>query len=197
MRARPIHSRAAARLYQWQLPLERRALRAALELVSPRSGERLLDVATGTGALLGELIERQPHPAGAIGIDRSATMLDRVPDLPEGWTVAQADARALPFPDDTFDVVTATYILHILDPSARAAVVGEVARVLRPGGRAVTVTVDTRRRRLRWLLARAPRASGLHPLDPRDELVGLAVREACYVEAGYPSLCVLAERARP
>ncbi len=50
-----------------------------------------------------------------------------------------------PFPNESFDVVTAAYLLHLLDPPARRAVIAEAARVLRPGGRMVTVTVGVPR----------------------------------------------------
>lgn len=95
-----------APVYDLQLALERPAIETALELAEPRSTDRLLDLATGTGGVLRVLAERIPRPTGAIGVDASAAMLARVPTLPCGWRLVRADARALPFPGARFDVVT-------------------------------------------------------------------------------------------
>src|SRR5260370_42139903 len=70
------------RLSDAALPLERDALQLALELADPRSDERLLDVATGTGALLRELTRRDVQPALMFGIDRSRWMSDGEARLP-------------------------------------------------------------------------------------------------------------------
>lgn len=126
--------------YRWQLPLERAASRAAVELADPGPRDVLLDVATGTGALLAQLAPRASRPDRAIGIDSSRPMLDHATSLPTGWTLEMANAESLPFPNRSFDVVTIAYLIHFLEPRARAQVLAEAARVLRPEGRLVTVT---------------------------------------------------------
>ncbi|HZA89228.1 MAG TPA: class I SAM-dependent methyltransferase [Solirubrobacterales bacterium] len=195
----------AAWFYDLQLPSERAALDAAVELAGAGAEDWLLDVATGTGGFLRRLARRPSRPHRAVGVDASAAMLARVPKLPPGWEVRQADACELPFPDASFDVATACYLLHTLSVGTRRGVLGEIARVLRPGGRLVTVTpAEPRGRAARALaaplIAVARRSSGLlaglRPLDPTHELVwaGFAVRTARSVAGGYPSICVLAER---
>lgn len=196
----------AARFYDIQLFAERAALDAAVELAGVGPEDRLLDVATGTAGLLRRLAKRPSRPGRAVGVDASAAMLARAPDLPPGWELRRADAGSLPFPDASFDVVTACYLLHLLTGPARREVVGEIARVVRPGGRAVTVTpAEPRGRAARVLaepvIALARRSNGLlaclRPLDPSPGLVeaGLAVRSVRRVARGYPSIGVLAERA--
>ena len=186
------------RLYDWQLPLERAALTAAVELAAPGASERLLDVATGTGGMLRELSRRRARPAEVVGIDRSVSMLALAAahDLPTGWRLLSGDARRLPFRDRRFDVVTVCYLLHLLDEESRTRVVAEIARVLREGGRVVTVTVESRRPVARAALGCLPRRSGLRPLDPMGELraAGLEPLRARFVRDGWPSLCVLAQR---
>lgn len=178
-----------------------------MALADVASGERLLDVATGTGGLLRRLADRPVRPAEAVGVDASRAMLARARPLPGGWDLAEADARSLPFEDASFDVVTAAYLLHTLDPPARGAVLTECRRVLRPDGRLVTVTVSQPRSRVgAWLagpiISLARRSSGtlagLRPLDPRPEIeaAGFTVERAVAVRGfGYPSLCVLARVA--
>jgi ubiquinone/menaquinone biosynthesis C-methylase UbiE len=192
--------RVRGRIYDWQMPLERAALAAAAELAAPGENDRLLDVATGTGGLLGVLARQSPRPAEVVGIDSSASMLAvaAAKGLPVGWRLLPADARRLPFPDRRFEVVTACYLLHLLDREARTRTIAEIARVLRPTGRVVTVTVESRRPAARAALTRLPRRSGLRPLDPSRELraAGLEPQRASFVRDGWPSVCVLAVRRR-
>src|SRR5215207_4242352 len=166
-----------SRVYHWQLPLERAALAAAVELAAVGPEDRLLDVATGTGGLLHELARRGGRPDEVVGIDSSASMLAiAATGLPAAWRTTMADAQLLPFPDARFDVVTACYLLHLLQPRARANAIDEIARVLRPDGRVVIVTVESRRAATRAALARVPRRSGLRRLDPTRELAAAGLR---------------------
>lgn len=191
--------------YDWQLPLERAALKAAVDLADPRDDDVLLDVGTGTGGLLRELARRPSRPRKAIGVDTSKAMLDRVGALPQGWSLQTADARRLPFADATFSVVTAAYLLHVLDAAARRQVIAEVRRVLPAGGRFTLVTPAWPRTRVaRLLYAPLVRAAGssaggpsaFRPLDPRAELEagGFTIAAARHVGHGYPSICVSVTR---
>ena len=98
------------------------------------AGRRVLDYGCGTGHRAGELARLG---ATVVGIDVSAEAVrqarQRAGDN-EALTFIQMDAEAMPFPDDHFDVVCGNAILHHLDVRAASR---EIARVLRPGGRAV------------------------------------------------------------
>ena len=161
---------------------ERAALETAADLAAIDGSETLVDLGTGTGALLAELATRQPRPRVAIGFDRSAAMLARVPALPAPWRVEQASVDALPLAAASVEVVTAAYLLHLLDEDERWAALAEARRVLAPGGRIVCVTPS----RPWWL----------RPLDTRPALksAGFTLVRARTVRRGYPSLCVLAAR---
>lgn len=168
--------------------------------------ERLLDLGTGTGQLLRTLAGGTPRPRVAIGLDSSPAMLARAATrpLPPGWRVERGEAENPAFADRSFDVVTAAFLLHLLDRPTRARAIAESRRVLRPGGRLGVITVAPARTRAgTWLAAPlhrlAARSSGalagLRALDPRDELTrgGFEVLESRRVRRGYPSLCVVAE----
>jgi ubiquinone/menaquinone biosynthesis C-methylase UbiE len=200
---RPDWNRLAG-AYVWQVPLERPALRALLALLEPGANERLVDIGTGTAALLHELARLPRRPERAVGLDSSPGMLARARRLPTGWELVQGDAESLPFDDASFDVATATYLLHILDARQRTQVLAELCRILRPAGRVGVVTVAPPRTRLGSWLNRPVRAAakrggalvGLRPLDPRADLSasGFQVTASRRVRLGYRSLCVVATR---
>lgn len=203
-RTRTLWDRFAP-VYDWQLALERRALSAAIELAAPRPEDAVLDVGTGTGAVLRALARRSPRPSVAVGLDRSRRMLARVPSLPAGWRLEHGEATDLPFPAEEFDVVIASYVLHLLDPAGLERALGEAQRVLKAHSRLVTVTPVAPRSRLGRpyglivaALARLGESSlGLRPLDPRAAMArcGLEPVTGRYVHGGYPSLCVVTRPA--
>lgn len=108
--------------------------RATVAAVAARPGERILDLAAGTG------VSTVPfEKAGAIAVpcDLSIGMLrvgkKRDPQLP----FIQADALNLPFADDAFDAVTTSYGLRNFEDTVEALT--EIRRVTRPGGRLVVL----------------------------------------------------------
>lgn len=190
-----------AAAYDWQLPLERPALAAAVALAAPRRDDAWLDIGTGTGGLLRQLADHDQRPHRVIGTDASAAMLARAHPTCDGWSLQVADARRLPFDDDAFSVVSAAYLLHIVDASDRQQILRECRRVLHADGRLVTVTPAWPRTRWARLLytpltagAGAGPAAAFRPLDPRDKLRDEAfdVTASRYIARGYPSLCALA-----
>ena len=128
------------RAYDIQLPLERHALRAAAALAQPLAGARVVDLATGTGALAAAVLARPGPVRSLTAVDASPRMLERARSrLGTAATLLLADARSVPLPDGSADVVTIGYLLHLLDPWARADAIAEALRPLRPGGRLVAV----------------------------------------------------------
>lgn len=102
-------------------------------------GHRVLDLATGVGAM-GARLQRRCPGAHVVGVDLSATQLraarENHPELP----VLRGDATRLPFPDAAFERVHCSWLLeHVRDP---VAVLREVRRVLKPGGFCQFVEVD-------------------------------------------------------
>jgi demethylmenaquinone methyltransferase / 2-methoxy-6-polyprenyl-1,4-benzoquinol methylase len=110
----------------------RRAMVGAVAEGRPRA---VLDVATGTAGVALMLADRTD--AEITGVDLTEQMLrrgrDRVSAKGEGRIrLAVARAEQLPFADATFDALTFTYLLrYVTDPEAT---LGELARVVRPGG---------------------------------------------------------------
>ena len=123
----------SAALSFWQDPRWRAAL---VDAVDPRAGERILDVATGTGMVAAEILVRAD--CSVVALDQSAEMLaaarERFAPIRGGRVeLIEGQAEQLPFADGSFDGLTFTYLLRYVDDPR--ATVGELARVLRPGGR--------------------------------------------------------------
>lgn len=107
-----------------------------------RHGQRVLDVACGTG-VIARLAAERVGPAGIVtGIDLAADMIDVAEATPApvepaiDWHVG--DATALPFDNEQYDVVLCQMGLMFMED--RAAAVAEMRRVLVPGGRLVVNT---------------------------------------------------------
>jgi ubiquinone/menaquinone biosynthesis C-methylase UbiE len=111
--------------------------REMIELADPRPGQRALDVGCGTGNLLlalgrerpgVELVGLDPDPRMIAIARRKARRAGLVVDWRRGF------AQELPLPDASVDRVFSSMMLHHLDPAAKAAMLAEVRRVLRPDG---------------------------------------------------------------
>jgi len=112
----------------------RRAARLALNL---GPGDRVLDLACGTGLNFPHLRELVGERGLVVGVDLTPGMLDIARKLiaARGWKnveVREADAAELPFPDASFDKAIVSFALNIIPDYGRA--VAEVKRVLVPGG---------------------------------------------------------------
>jgi demethylmenaquinone methyltransferase / 2-methoxy-6-polyprenyl-1,4-benzoquinol methylase len=105
--------------------------------VAAAPGDRLLDVATGTGMVAAALVRR--YDCSVVGLDQSAEMLagaqaklDADPQLAARIQLVRGEAETLPFADGEFDHLTFTYLLRYVDDPG--ATLRELARVVKPGG---------------------------------------------------------------
>jgi phosphatidylethanolamine/phosphatidyl-N-methylethanolamine N-methyltransferase len=110
----------------------------AIQRMGIASGDRVLEVGVGTGINA----SLYPRDCAVTGIDLSAPMLEKARErvLRKGIRnvrLLEMDAAALKFADDTFDIVYAPYLISVVpDP---VAVVREMHRVCRPGGRIIVL----------------------------------------------------------
>jgi ubiquinone/menaquinone biosynthesis C-methylase UbiE len=105
-----------------------------------RPGQRVLDVACGTGALTQAVAERVA-PGGAVtGLDANPEMLAVARRKQAAIEWRDGRAESLPFADASFDAVVSQFGLMFFDD--RVAALREMQRVLRPGGRLAVAVCD-------------------------------------------------------
>jgi ubiquinone/menaquinone biosynthesis C-methylase UbiE len=125
--------------------------------VFAREGERLLDVACGSGDIPRALLRaagRRGRNLSIVALDRSDTVLAiarrRSGDDPR-LSFVSGDGTALPFPDASFDLVTCNLALHHFEPPSAVALLRELRRV----ARASVLVSDLRRSLAGYAAARA------------------------------------------
>ena len=100
-----------------------------VEFAGVQSGDRVLDVGTGPGALIADVLKR----GGVVSaVDPSPPFVEAVRGRYPGVDVQQAGAEDLPFEDGSFDVALAQLVVHFMQDAVRG--IGEMARVTRDGG---------------------------------------------------------------
>jgi ubiquinone/menaquinone biosynthesis C-methylase UbiE len=118
-----------ADVYDQVIPFFASFARQAVGAIDLPPDAQILDLAAGRGALTRELVGRAGRLAAVDAAPRMVGLLAR--DFP-AVECRVMDAAALEFPDATFDLVVAGFVMHIMaDP---VSAVAEVRRVLRPGG---------------------------------------------------------------
>ncbi len=123
--------------------------RFAVELAGVREGQRVLDLAAGTGDLARQFVRRVGDTGSVTLADLNADMLEvgrrRLIDSGVLKAVAyvQTDAESLPFSDDRFDLVSMAFGLRNVTDKGRA--LAAMLRVLRPGGQVLILEFSTLR----------------------------------------------------
>jgi ubiquinone/menaquinone biosynthesis C-methylase UbiE len=148
-----LHWAARYDLLAWLLThgRERELREAIIGLADLQTGNDVLDIGCGTGTLAIAAARHVGAAGGVTGIDASPPMIARA-----NRKAGKADARAtfqvavaenLPFPDQRFDVVFSTLMLHHLPRKTRQQCATEIKRVLKSGGRVVAVDFGRAKRR--------------------------------------------------
>jgi ubiquinone/menaquinone biosynthesis C-methylase UbiE len=152
----------------------RRVFTRLAALSGARSGDRVLDVGCGTGYFTRRMAETVAPGGTALGIDPSREVIARArrsTRLPN-CTFAQGIAEALDTEDQSYDVVVSSLMLHHLPDPLRPQAIGEMYRVLRPGGRVLVADFRPPTTRLGRLLLKghvissAMRTNPVHLLEP-------------------------------
>ena len=142
----------AAVLYDYLAPLmllgsEARLNQRVVAALDLQPGQRVLDVGCGTGTLtrmIATAPAAQPDPS-VTGIDAAARMIDVAQQRAahvDHVTFEIVMAESLPYQDATFDRAVSSLFFHHIDRVAKLAAINEMARVLKPNGKALILDVD-------------------------------------------------------
>lgn len=141
------------RKYNWIAPIydlfgvlvESKARQRAIELSEIQNGEKVLEVAFGTGLNFVEILKRNPD-GWVDGIDISMKMVEKARKRilktgQQNYTLYLGDCRYLPFEDGTFDILMNQYLLDILPVEDFIPILLEFKRVIKEGGRIILVNM--------------------------------------------------------
>jgi len=141
------------RKYNWIAPIydlfgvlvESKARQRAIELSEIQNGEKVLEVAFGTGLNFVEILKRNPD-GWVDGVDISMKMVEKARKRilktgQQNYTLYLGDCRYLPFEDETFDILMSQYLLDILPVEDFTPILLEFKRVMKEGGRIVLVNM--------------------------------------------------------
>jgi ubiquinone/menaquinone biosynthesis C-methylase UbiE len=148
------------RKYNWIAPvydlfgifMESKAHQRALDLAAIQDGEKVLEVALGTGLNFVEILKKNPN-GWVDGIDVSMKMVERARRRisktgQKNYTLHLCDCRHLAFENETFDIIVNQYLLDILPVEDFIPILLEFKRVLKEGGRIILVNMTKGER---WL----------------------------------------------
>jgi ubiquinone/menaquinone biosynthesis C-methylase UbiE len=163
-----------------------------LDRADPQVGERVLDVACGTGVVARLVAQRLEGRGHMVGLDFSQAMIDvaRQASAQDGVAVEWhlGSAEALPFADASFDLALVQQGLQFM--ADKAAAVRELHRILVPGGRAVTATWATIDRNPFFVLFGGvlQRHLGTPAVDTLFSLGDRELLRSLFVEAGFDTV---------
>ena len=151
----------------WSALFESHATRRAYEAAQLTGDERVLEVAVGGGEFFAELA-KTPGLGQCAGVDLSAPMLARARKRLAGGgasaDLCRANALALPFGNEVFDILFNLYMMDLLLMEDVPVVLREFARVLRPGGRLIVLSMAQQKRMVNdawmWLYRCSPVLTG-------------------------------------
>jgi ubiquinone/menaquinone biosynthesis C-methylase UbiE len=195
------------RKYNWIAPIydlfgimmESKARRRALSMAAIQNGEKVLEVALGTGLNFVEILKRNSK-GWVDGVDVSLKMVEKARKRisktgQKNYTLYLCDCRHLPFEDERFDVIMNQYLLDILPVKDFIPILLEFKRVLKDGGRLILVNMTKGERWLNQIYEeiyrlKPPLLAGCRGVmsQPFLEKIGFSQFQRMFVsQLGFPS----------
>lgn len=172
--------------------VEKGLRKKGLELLAIQEGETVLEIGFGTGFTLVELAKFVGKTGRVCGIDITPAMVEitrkrlEKEGLIDKVQVCEGDATNIPFEDNVFDAVYMASTLELFDTPDIPKVLGEIKRVLKPGGRLGVVSMSKEGyedslflKFYEWLHKKVPKYASCRPIYVEE-----FIREAGYKIAG-------------
>ena len=151
-----------SRYYFWIMgAIEIKPNNIALKMADIKNGEKVLDIGFGTGWVLERMVPQVGKEHTTYGLDYSEGMkrvaLENLKkkQLDTSVDLATANIKAMPYEDDTFDLVFISFVLDLLPQEDISKALAEAKRVVKPGGRLIIVSMTKQGggiyRAARWL----------------------------------------------
>ena len=202
-----------SRFYGWMTgAFERKHGERALNMLSIREGETILEIGTGSGHCFRQMAGLVGDSGHCCGVDISNGMLKATAHTLLGSGLATraslccADAAKLPFQDNSFDAILMAFTLELFDTPEIPQVLQETMRVLRPGGRIAIVSLSKEGkasgavRLYEWAHRKWPRFADCRPIYVERSLTGCGYAAAARRKAsmaGLPVETILAVKPDP
>lgn len=202
-----------SRFYGWMTgAFERKHGERALEMLSIRDRETVLEIGTGSGHCFRQTARLVGDTGNCCGVDISNGMLKATAHtllrsgLATRASLCCADAAGLPFRDNSFDAILMAFTLELFDTPEITQVLQETMRVLKPGGRIAIVSlskegkVSTAKRLYEWAHRKWPRFADCRPIYVEKSVTGCgyaAVGRRKASMAGLPVETILAVKPEP
>jgi ubiquinone/menaquinone biosynthesis C-methylase UbiE len=136
-----------SKFYDWLASSEKRFIRLGLALLDPQPGERILEIGFGTGYAQQYIAQSVKNGLSAgldlsIGMGRVAQKRLSRAGLLDQVALVRSDTLPIPFQEGVFDGIYTSFTLELFDSPLIPEVLGEIRRVLKPGGRLVVVSLS-------------------------------------------------------
>ena len=150
----PVEIEKIKKAYKWWskgyflfAPLEKTAQMRGIELANIQPNDKILEVAVGTGYSFLELIKRVERSNIVHGVDLTPAMVVKTNKRVSkkgylNFDLKEGDARCLPFPDETFDVLYNSFMLDLIPTAEFPVILKEYQRVLKKDGRLILVNLS-------------------------------------------------------
>lgn len=193
----------------WSRLTESKAAIMVLKLADIKDGQKILEVACGTGLVFKRIVSQNPNGQN-IGIDLSPEMLRRSKKALQkskstNFELKEGDVLNLDFPDNSFDILVNNFMVDLMPEESFDKIASEFYRVLNPDGIAVISNFSFGKKRINkfWLMV-AKKAPGLltgcRPVTFKDNLIGagfIIEKDLELSQNTWPSEVIKARKSTP
>ena len=164
----------------WSRLTESKAAKLVIEFADINNGQKILEVACGTGLVFENIVKRNPDGKN-IGIDLSPDMLEKAKqrlkkNKRSNFELKEGDALQLNFADLTFDTVVNNFMVDLMPTDTFDEIAAEFYRVTKPNGKVVISTFALGKKKINtfwfWVAKKFPALlTGCRPVSFKEPLI--------------------------